>query len=208
SSPSSAPQQGNGSAAPSNSLGRSATPAKSGRAMHKKRSVILLPATKPMPVPEIEGPEAAATIWLNRVLPDPPAPALRLSPKFARQLVAASKQSGLDWALLLGVLRAKGLNGHEPADKGTLGKLAARLASMSKRAAGGKWATAFAYDGHAAFADKVLALARYNHAVGLNSLVRGLEAAKSSLEQHLLNDPMINIYPGGRDDIAKDKVDV
>ena len=206
-SPSSAPQQGNGSAAPSLS-GRAATPAKSGRAAHKKPSVILLPATKPMPVPEIEGPQSAATIWLNRALPDPTPPALRLSPRFARQLVAASKQSGLDWALLLGVLRAKGLNGHEPTDKGTLEKLAARLASMSKRTAGGKWATAFAYDGHAAFADKVLALTRYNHAVGLNSLVHGLEAAKSSLEQRLLNDPMINIYPGGRDDIAKDKVDV
>ena len=38
--------------------------------------------------------------------------------------------------------------------------------------------------------------------------MRGLEAAKQSLEQRLLNDPMINIYPGGRDDIAKDKVDV
>ena len=38
--------------------------------------------------------------------------------------------------------------------------------------------------------------------------MRGLEAAKQSLEQRLLNDPMTNIYPGGRDDIAKDKVDV
>ena len=50
--------------------------------------------------------------------------------------------------------------------------------------------------------------ARYDRAVGLSGLVRGLEATKTSLEERLLNDPMVNIYPGGRDDIAKDKVDV
>jgi hypothetical protein len=38
--------------------------------------------------------------------------------------------------------------------------------------------------------------------------VQGLEASKQSLENRVLNDVMINIYPGGRDDIAKDKVDV
>jgi hypothetical protein len=203
SSDSSAPQQGGGPSASAPSA-----PAKAGRAAHKKPSVILLPATKPMPVPEIEGPESAATIWLNRVLPDPTPPALRLSPKFARNLQAVAKASGVDWALLLAVLRAKGLNGHNPADKGTLHKLATRLASLGKGTAGGKWATALAYEGHASFADKTLALARYDRAVGLSALVRGLEATKTSLEQRLLNDPMINIYPGGRDDIAKDKVDV
>jgi len=204
SSDSSAPQQGGGPSASA----PSAPAAKAGRAAHKKPSVILLPATKPMPVPEIEGPESAATIWLNRVLPDPTPPALRLSPKFARNLQAVAKASGVDWALLLAVLRAKGLNGHNPADKGTLRKLATRLVSLGRGTAGGKWATALAYEGHAAFADKTLALARYDRAVGLSALVRGLEATKTSLEQRLLTDPMINIYPGGRDDIAKDKVDV
>jgi hypothetical protein len=207
SAPAPAAPQGNGGS--SSASGPQSAPApKSGRAAHKAPKVILLPKTKPMPAPEIEGPESAATIWLNRPLPDPTPPALRLSPTFARNLKAISKASGVDWSLLLAVLRAKGLHGHNPADKGTLRKLAARLASLSKGTAGGKWATAFAYDGHTAFADKTVALARYNRAVGLAALVRGLEATKRSLEDRLLNDMMINIYPGGRDDIAKDKVDV
>jgi len=204
--PSGAPQSNGGS---SSSSGPQSAPApKSGRAAHKKPSVILLPATKPMQVPEIEGPESAATIWLNRPLGDPTPPALRLSPKFARNLMAVSKASGVDWSLLLAVLRAKGLNGHNPADKGTLRKLAARLAALGKGTGGGKWATALAYDGHALFADKTLALARYDRAVGLSALVRGLEASKRSFEDRVLNDVMINVYPGGRDDVAKDKVDV
>jgi hypothetical protein len=206
SSPSSAPSgssQGSAGSSPA-----SAPAEKSNRAAHKKPKVILLPATKPMPAPEIEGPESAATIWLNRVLPDPTPPALRLSPKFARNLQAVSKASGVEWSLLLAVLRAKGLNGHNPADKGTLRLLAARLAKLGKAAGGGKWATALAYDGHAQFADKTVALARYDRAVGLSALVHGLEASKRSLEDRILNDVMINTYPGGRDDIAKDKVDV
>ena len=198
--------QGGGSSA-SGSAPQSAPGQKSGRAAHKKPKVILLPATKPMALPELEGPASAATIWLNRPLGDPTPPALRLSPKFARNLQSVSQAAGVDWSLLLAVLRAKGLNGHNPADKGTLQKLAARLASLGK-AGGGKWATALAYDGHAMFADKTLALARYDRAVGLRALVLGLEASKQSLENRVLNDVMINIYAGGRDDVAKDKVDV
>jgi hypothetical protein len=203
---------GSSSAQPANgastSAGGSAPAGKGNRSNQHKPKVILLPATKPLPAPEIEGPQSAAVIWLNRPLVDPTPPALRLSPKFARNLKAAAKSAGVDWSLLLGVLRAKGLNGHSPADKGTLLKLGTRLASLDKRTAGGAWTTALAYDGTAAFADKAFALARYDRAVGLDALVRGLEASKQSLEQRLLNDPMINIYPGGRDDIAKDKVDV
>ncbi|HZC28920.1 MAG TPA: hypothetical protein VE269_04205, partial [Gaiellaceae bacterium] len=52
------------------------------------------------------------------------------------------------------------------------------------------------------------ALARYDRAVGLKALVHGLEAAKKSLEQRILADPDISIYPGGRDDVASGKVDV
>jgi len=160
----------------------------------------------PAPKPEIEGPAAAATVWLNRALPDPTPPALRLSPKFAHHLKAAAKGAGIDWALLLGVLRAKGVTGHNPTDAATLRKLAGRLAAFP--AGDGEWATALAYGNRAGFADKALALARYDRAVGLNALVRGLESSKTSLEQRLLDDPAISIYPGGRDDIAKDKVDV
>jgi hypothetical protein len=205
SSSSPAAQAGNGAAA---SSGGSAPAAKPSPVHRAKPQVILLPATRPMPTPEIEGPQSAATIWLNTALPDPTPRALRLSPRFAKDLKAAAKHSNLDWALLLGVLRAKGLNGHQPADRGTLFKLASRLAGLDKRTAGGAWATALAYDGTPSFADKVFALANYDRAVGLNALVVGLENAKTSLEQRLLNDPLISIYPGGRDDIAKDKVDV
>jgi hypothetical protein len=203
---SAAPTSGGGSSSPASH----SAPTKKDRATHKKPNIVLLPATRPLAVPEIEGPASAATIWLNRPLGDPTPPAVRLSPKFARQLKAVSKQTGVDWALMLGLLRAKGLNGHFPADRGTLLKLAARLSSLGKHTAGagGNWATLLAYDGTAMFADKAAALARYDHAVGLSSLVRGLEASKRALEDRILNDPMINIYPGGRDDIAKDKVDV
>src|SRR5207253_47438 len=84
---------------------------KGNRSNQHKPKVILLPATKPLPAPEIEGPLSAAVIWLNRPLVDPTPPALRLSPKFARNLKAAAKSAGVDWALLLGVIRAKGLDG-------------------------------------------------------------------------------------------------
>jgi hypothetical protein len=59
-------------------------------------------------------------------LPDPTPPALRLSPKFATNLKAAANGAGLDWATMLGILRARGATGHEPADGTTLRKLAWR----------------------------------------------------------------------------------
>jgi hypothetical protein len=168
---------------------------------------VLLPKVHPAPKPELEGPPAYSTVWLNRALPDPTPPALRLSPKFARRLSLAAQSSGVDWALVLGVLRAKGATGHTPANGVTLNRLADRLASMQK-SAGGEWATALAYDGAASFADRALALARYDRAVGMYALVHGLEAAKTRMAQRLLSDPAVSIYGGGRDDIIKGKVDV
>ena len=91
---------------------------------------VLLPKIKPAPQPEIEGPVGAATIWLNSPLPDPTPPALRLSPKFAANLKVAARASGVNWAVMLGILRARGANGHSPADRGTLRKLADRLGSF------------------------------------------------------------------------------
>ena len=67
---------------------------------------------------------------------------------------------------------------------------------------------ALAYNANPDFADKVQALARYDRAVGLGALVHGLESAKKTIGQHLLDDPAFSIYPGGRDDIANGKVDV
>ncbi len=168
---------------------------------------VLLPKRRPAPPPEIEGPAANATIWLNNPLPDPTPPAKRLSKRFARNLQSASHEAGVDWSLVLGVLRAKGLTGHTPADKGTVLALAKRLASLGKDGAN-DWAIALGYDGSPDFADKAQALARYDRAVGLGALVNGLESVKKSLGQRLLDDPAISIYPGGRDDIANNKVDV
>jgi hypothetical protein len=203
-----APAANSSTASAHDASGWKAAPAKKAAARNvASRGFVLLPVAKPASKPEIEGPAAAATVWLNRALPDPTPAALRLSPKFARHLKAVSQSTGLDWALMLGVLRAQGAHGHNPATAGQLMKLALRLSALKKHA-GGAWATALAYQGRPAFADKALALERYDRAVGLNALVRGLEATKKALEQRLLNDPQISIYPGGRDDIAKDKVDV
>jgi hypothetical protein len=133
---------------------------------------VLLPKTKPAPKPEIEGPANAATIWLNSPLPDPTPPADRLSPKFAANLKRAAQRNGIDWATMLGILRARGAKGHIPADRVTLNRLAARLDSFGPSK--GAWARIVAYSGDSRFADKAAALARYDRAVGLDSLVNGL----------------------------------
>jgi hypothetical protein len=181
--------------------------AKAARGWKKtKLRTILLPKLKPAPAPEIEGPASAATIWLNSQLPDPTPPALRLSPKFASNLKATAKAAGLDWATMLGILRARGAAGHDPADRTTLRKLATRLASSGP--AKGDWARMVSYSGDTSFADRAAALARYDRAVGLSGLVKGLEAAKKSIATRLLSDRNVSIYEGGRNDIVQNKVDV
>jgi hypothetical protein len=167
---------------------------------------VLLPEIKKAPAPEIEGPAHGATVWLNLPLPDPTPPAKRLSPKFASNLRTAAKGSGVDWAVMLGILRARGADGQNPADRGTLLKLGTRLASAGPSR--GDWARIMAYSGDSRFADRAAALARYDRAVGLNALVNGLESAKHGIASRLLSDPQVGIYDGGRNDIVADKVDV
>jgi hypothetical protein len=180
---------------------------KAARAWKKTQlRTLLLPKLKPASKPEIEGPADAATIWLNSQLPDPTPPALRLSPKFATNLKAAANGAGLDWATMLGILRARGATGHEPADRTTLRKLAGRLATFGP--AKGDWARIVSYSGDTSFADKAAALARYDRAVGLGGLVNGLEAAKKSIASRLLSDPSVSIYAAGRNDIVRNRVDV
>src|SRR5205807_6036960 len=113
----------------------------------------------------------------------------------------------VDWALMLGILRARGATGHVPADAATLRRLASRLAGMGENTRG-QWAMALAIDPSTRFADKAAALARYDRAIGLRALVYGLESTKTRLGQRILDDPAISIYAGGRDDIAGGKVDV
>jgi hypothetical protein len=172
----------------------------------KKVQLRLLPKLKPAPAPELEGPASAATIWLNSQLPDPTPPALRLSAKFAANLKTTARASGLDWATMLGILRARGMTGHTPADLTTLRKLAGRLSSQGP--AKGDWARIVSYSGDTSFADRAAALARYDRAVGLTGLVSGLEAAKRLIATRLLSDPSVSIYAAGKNDIVQGKVDV
>lgn len=167
---------------------------------------VLLPEAKPAPKPEIEGPASAATIWLNSPLPDPTPPALRLSPKFAANLKKAAKAGGVDWSVMLGILRARGATGHIPADRVTLNRLATRLDSFGPMR--GAWARVVAYSGDSRFADKATALARYDRAIGLDALVNGLEASKAALASRILADPNVSIYQGGHNDIVANKIDV
>jgi hypothetical protein len=199
---SSSSQSATGAAKP----GRKPTRAQRARAAKEALQWKLLPKIQKAPAPEIEGPASAATVWLNSPLPDPTPPALRLSPKFAAQLKAAARGAGTDWAVMLGVLRARGADGRFPADPRTLGRLASRLGSHGPTR--GDWATIVAYSGDTRFADKAAALARYDRAVGLNALVKGLEASKRSIATRLLSDRTVSIYAGGRNDIVANKVDV
>jgi hypothetical protein len=155
--------------------------------------------------PEVEG-NGTPVVWLNRALPDPTPAARRLSPAFASRLAAEAKRSGVDWALMLGVLRAGGATGTTPATNASLSQLGGRLSSLGT--AHNEWGAALALDGQPAFADRALALANYDRAVGLWALVHGLEAAKEQMTQRVLADPSISIYAGGRADLASGRVDV
>jgi hypothetical protein len=158
---------------------------------------------KTLPVEEEGG---AATIWLNRELGDPTPPAKRLAPKFAKNLQRISAANGVSWALVLGVLRAEGARDRVPA---TVRELNALARGLSKRgAAGSEWNAALALSGRTGFADRAVALARYNRVIGLQALVKGLEAAKPRLTEQLLNDPRASIYGGGRDDLEQGHIDV
>jgi hypothetical protein len=158
---------------------------------------------KTLPVEEEGG---AATIWLNRSLGDPTPPAKRLAPKFAKNLQRISAANGVSWALVLGVLRAEGARDRVPA---TVRELNALARGLSKRgAADSEWNAALALSGRTGFADRAVALARYNRVIGLQALVKGLEAAKPRLTEQLLNDPRASIYGGGRDDLEQGRIDI
>jgi hypothetical protein len=147
-----------------------------------------------------------ATVWLHRILPDPTPPAARLSPAFARRLRLTSAKAGADWALVLGVLRARGVRGRVPASAETLQTLADQLAALNARKHPRK--AAFALSGRRFFAARAVALSRYNRAVGLRALVTGLEAATPRLGRRVLKDERLDIYAGGRVDIEQGKIDV
>jgi hypothetical protein len=145
-------------------------------------------------------------VWLHRTLPDPTPPAARLAPDFARALVRESRANHVDWALVLGVLRASGHRASRPASPRSLDQLASRLSEL--KANTDEWRAALALGGRTSFADRAIALTRYNRAVGLRALVRGLLAEQSALEQRVLSDSRLDIYAGGRDDVANHRINV
>jgi hypothetical protein len=156
--------------------------------------------------PELDQPNTAATIWLQRAMPDPTPPSKRLTKRFARNLSAASAKHRVHWSVVLGVLRARGYRGSVPATKVALNRLAGNLARLGARR--DQWSAVLALEGRTAFADRTIALARYHRAVGLRALVRGLEWAKPMLTKRLLADKRVSIYAGGRADLHADRIDV
>jgi hypothetical protein len=156
--------------------------------------------------PELEG-AASAVVWLNRVLPDPTPPALRLKPRFAKHLRSVARADHVSWALMLGVLRAEGHNGAAPANLGGLRVVASRLSQMGVQNST-PWAAMFSLSSNASFADRATALSHYYSAVGLRALVNGLDAEKTHLGEKVLNDPRVSIYAGGRGDIESGRVNV
>jgi hypothetical protein len=156
--------------------------------------------------PAVEEEGGAPTVWLNRALPDPTPPAKRLSPAFAKNLQRISGNNGVSWSLVLGVLRAEGARDRVPA---TVRELNALARGLSQRgAADSEWNAALSLSGRTGFADRAVALARYNRVVGLKALVNGLEAEKETLAERLLLDPRITMYGGGREDVSAGRIDV
>jgi hypothetical protein len=156
--------------------------------------------------PTVDREGGSATVWLNRALPDPTPPAKRLSPGFAKKLQRISAVNGVSWALVLGVLRAEGARDRVPATVRELNTLARGL--RTRGAAESEWNAVLSLSGRSSFADRAVALARYNRAVGLQALVDGLEAAKDRLTQETLADPRAQIYGPGRDDLESGRIDV
>jgi hypothetical protein len=155
---------------------------------------------------DAEADQPGATVWLYRAAPDPTPPAARLRIAFARELVADSRQAHVEWALALAVLRAGGHNGRVPATPTETRALTVRLSALGGSKNG--WAAALSYSSDTSFADHVVALRHYYRAVGMASLVYGLLSQKHDLEDRVLTDKRLLIYPGGRNDVAAHKVDV
>jgi hypothetical protein len=168
-----------------------------------------LPKGAPAPhaaPPELDG-ATSAVVWLNRAMPDPTPPALRLKTRFATQLKGVARANHVSWALMLGVLRAEGRNGDAPANLRGLRSIATRLSQLGVQNAS-PWAAMFSLSSNASFADRAVALSHYYRAVGLRALVSGLVAEKARLGTRVLNDPRVSIYAGGRGDIESGRVNV
>jgi hypothetical protein len=179
------------------------------RTHYDRQPPVILARSKTMRLdrePEADEPNVAATVWLNRVLPDPTPPSSRLKPAFALRLARISARNNVDWALTLAVLRSSGERGAVPASKARLLTLVKELhARHSNR---NPWTSVLSLEGRTAFADRAVALQHLYRAVGLKALVKGLDWAKPSLSKRILKDRRISIYPGGRADIQAGRVNI
>jgi uncharacterized membrane protein YgcG len=155
--------------------------------------------------PEADVDGLVATVWLHRTLPDPMPPARRLDGAFAAALEREAKQAGVDWEVVLAVLRMRGFDGGSM-NLAPVRGTARQLAELGAEA--DAWRALLAFGGRTGFADRGLALTRYNRAVGLEALVTGLQAAKPDLQAKVLADGRLDIYEGGRLDIAMGRTDV
>ena len=155
---------------------------------------------------EADEPNVDATIWLYRALPDPTPPSRRLKPAFARKLKRISTRNNVDWALTLAVLRASGERGSVPASAARLRALTKAL--HTRKAQKSPWTSVLSLEGRTTFADRSVALMHLYRAMGLKALVKGFDWAKPSLSKRILNDKRVSIYPGGRSDIQRGRVDI
>jgi hypothetical protein len=157
--------------------------------------------------PAETGEGAHAIVWIHATLPDPTPPAKRLDPAFARSLLKISRAAGVRWSLVHATVRVRGGDSRVPASTLELRRIAERLARLDANRHP-RLAMVAMGGGRHEFANRALALARYNRAVGLQALVHGLDWAKPRLERRILRDRHIDIYSGGRVDIALHRVDV
>ena len=56
--------------------------------------------------------------------------------------------------------------------------------------------------------ERAIALDTYIQALGTDTILRGLDASRDALQQQVLNDPRVHIYPGGTGDVQAGRVDV
>ena len=147
--------------------------------------------------------------------------ARRLDPAFASRLERIAGRAGVPWELTLAVLRVRGKDGEVPATTAQLRRLVRRLARLgartdprgavrriAKASPSGLELGPRLLTREPTFAQRVVALAHYNKAVGRAALVRGLGAVRQQLARRVLGSPRLLIYPSGRLDIAKGVTDV
>jgi hypothetical protein len=140
---------------------------------------------------------------------DPLPAAKRLDRGFARELARVAREHDVDWAILLATLRAQGETGRVPARLGEVRTLAERLADAERPRLRDRLALLVRslFGDRPRFEQRVIVLARYNSAVGLRGLVEGMHAVHHRLAGRVLESNRLEVYAGGRDDIANGRID-